>query len=174
MKIHIDDIPEPGLAVELAEDPVKIEGVSEGPLDFSIASTVTGHLDISKNDGNVTVSGDINAKVRLNCSRCLKEFELPLESTFVNYYERRPSREKEKELRPEDIDVNYLKADELDTDELLLGQISLEVPMQPLHSEACKGLCPKCGADLNQGECGCSKDEKTSSKFAKLKDFKVK
>lgn len=170
----MDDIPEAGLSVELSEDPKKIEALATGPLDFSIVSPVTGHLELTKNEGNVAVSGGINASVRVNCSRCLKQFDLPLESNFTLFYERARPNEKEKELKSAEMDVNYLKDNELDTDELILGQISYEAPMQPLCNEACKGLCQNCGADLNLGDCGCPKAGKADSKFAKLKDFKVK
>ena len=47
----------------------------------------------------------------------------------------------------------------LDLDELVTSDILLELPLKHLCSEECKGLCPKCGANLNRGECGCDRQE---------------
>ncbi|MBI5492287.1 MAG: DUF177 domain-containing protein [Deltaproteobacteria bacterium] len=174
MKIKIEDITDNGLSVDVSEEGNKIEAIAGGKLDFSIPSPVDAHLEFTKTDGNVYVAGDLKAKIRLNCSRCLKEFEEPLTTSFTDFFVRGSEKEKEKELRQEDLEVNYLTGPELDTDEIILGQLSLEAPMKPLCSPDCKGLCPKCGADLNLSECKCPKDEKTDSRFARLRDFKVK
>ncbi|HBG47552.1 MAG TPA: hypothetical protein DDW94_11280 [Deltaproteobacteria bacterium] len=174
MKINIDDIPESGFSLDLKEDGAVFDGLAGGKLYFSFSSPVAAHLEISKKGRSIFVSGEIKTGIHLNCSRCLKDFDYPFDADFASYYERGAEPEKEKELKAADMDVNYISGDTLDTSELLLGQISLELPMQPLCSTECKGLCPRCGADLNLGDCGCGRDEKTDSKFAKLKDFKVK
>ena len=70
--------------------------------------------------------------------------------------------------------MNFIEGDELDTADLLLGQIALELPMQPLCTPECRGLCPRCGADLNLGDCGCGGETGPGSKFSKLKDLKIK
>jgi uncharacterized protein len=50
----------------------------------------------------------------------------------------------------------------LDLDELLRQELLVEVPMRALCGAACRGLCPRCGADLNQGPCACPPDEAAS------------
>ncbi|MBI1912804.1 MAG: DUF177 domain-containing protein [Deltaproteobacteria bacterium] len=174
MKIDIYDIPEDGLTLDLTEEGKALEEVAGGKLDFRFASTVAAHLELSKTDGDIFVRGDVKTTLKLSCSRCLKDFDYGFSSTFTDFYSKKREAEKEKELKPEDMEVNYLEGHEIDTNELLLSQISLELPMNPLHDPECKGLCPNCGADLNLGECGCPKGGKTESKFAKLKDFKIK
>ena len=42
---------------------------------------------------------------------------------------------------------------------LIVAALLLEVPLVPLCDDDCKGLCPQCGANLNEGPCGCSRDE---------------
>lgn len=174
MKINIDDIPENGLEVDVTEEGKDIEALAGGKLDFGFAAPVKTHLEINRTDGDLYVAGEIKTAIRLVCSRCLKEFEHPLAMNFRDFFVKPGKEAKEKELKPEDMEVSYLSGPELDTTELVLSQLSLEVPMQPLCREDCKGLCPKCGADLNLGDCGCERGGKTDSKFAKLKDFKVK
>ena len=56
---------------------------------------------------------------------------------------------------------------------LIVAALLLEVPLVPLCDDDCKGLCPQCGANLNEGPCGCSRDEADveASPFAALKNF---
>lgn len=174
MKIKIDDIPEDGLSVDVAAEGAVLSSLAGG-LDFSFLSPVTAHLDITGTDDRVFVQGRLNILLSFDCSRCLKPFEYGMDTGFSVYFVKGTEKDREKELKPEDLDVNYLGGDELDTDELLLGQIALEAPMQPLCRPECRGLCHRCGADLNAGPCGCGAGEdRVDSRFARLKDFKVK
>ncbi|MDH4101483.1 MAG: DUF177 domain-containing protein, partial [Nitrospirota bacterium] len=98
------------------------------------------------------------------------------DSVFNVFYAKGDETERDKEVKPSEIDVNYFDGVSLDTTEIILAQISLDAPMKPLCREDCAGLCPRCGADLNNGPCGCAGhgDEHVDARFAKLKDFKVK
>lgn len=173
MKIKIDEITEEGLSLDLSEDGKTLSALAGG-LDFSFKAPVKAHLDITAVFEKVRVAGGISAPMGLTCSRCLKPFDYDLKSDFILYFLREKVAEREKELTPDEMEINYIEGSELDTDEILLGQIALDVPMQPLCSPDCRGLCQKCGADLNQGACGCKGEEKIDSRFARLKDFKVR
>lgn len=175
MKIKLDEIPESGLSLDVVDEGRALNEIAGGNLDFSFLTPVKAHLEISRQGRSFFISGEIKASIRLNCSRCTREFDYPYDAPFSAYYERTGKNvERDSELKPADLEVNFIEGDELDTAELLLGQIALELPMQPLCTPSCRGLCPKCGADLNFGECGCGGEAKTESKFAKLKDFKIK
>lgn len=175
MKINLDEIPESGLSLDVEDEGRALNELAGGNLDFSFLTPVKAHLEISKHGRSFFISGDIKTEIRLNCSRCTKEFDYPYEAPFSAYYERAgKGGERDSELKPADLDVNFIEGGELDTAELLLGQIALELPMQPLCTPECRGLCPRCGADLNLGDCGCGGETRTDSRFAKLKDFKVK
>lgn len=172
MKINIDDIPEAGLDLDIKEEGSALDEAAGGRLDFSFPSPVEAHLELSRTGPNVQVSGEIKAKIRLNCGRCLNEFEHDISLTFSDYFTAGRVEEKDKELKPEELDISYLEGAEIDTTAMILGQVALDVPIQPLCKEDCKGLCPKCGADLNVTECACDKGGKTDERLAKLKDFK--
>lgn len=174
MKILVDDIPETGLALDLSEDGGNIEALATGKLDFSLISPVSAHLNLTKADRNVYVAGDIKTRIRANCSRCLKEFEHDVRADFSVFYVSGKEEGREIELKAADMDVQYFEGPELDTNEILLAQLSLEMPMQELCREDCLGLCPRCGSDLNLGTCKCSSETKVDPRFAKLRDFKVK
>ena len=116
----------------------------------------------------------MRTSLEFTCSRCLKRFITPVDSDFNVYYVKGKPEAGENELKTGDLEINFLDDGAIDTDDVLMGQLSLDVPMQPLCSEGCKGLCKSCGEDLNQGECSCQAGEKGDLRFARLKDFKVK
>lgn len=172
MKIVVDDIPEGGLSLDLSIEGDKLKGKDAGGFDFDFIGPVEAHLDLTKAKADVSVTGEIKARIKLECSRCLKEFEYPLEINFYDYFVRGNAEHGEKELKPEDLEVDFLEGPELDTTDIVIAQLALEAPTKPLCSTDCKGLCPTCGADLNQGPCGCENIEKVDPRLAVLKGFK--
>jgi uncharacterized protein len=124
------------------------------------------------------VEGIFQTRLGMSCSRCLKDFDLPLESNFALTYTRElpdmmeASDEEEVELRVEEIGLIYFRGDEIDLRDGIQEQVVMAFPVRPLCAETCKGLCPKCGADLNQGDCGC-KHAPITNKFAALKNLKL-
>ena len=86
-----------------------------------------------------------NATVLTACDRCLADLELDmdLDETYYLFPENTP-----------DVDYFY-SGDEIELDDFVRETIVMNMPTKVLCSEDCKGLCPKCGADLNQGKCGC-------------------
>jgi uncharacterized protein len=62
--------------------------------------------------------------------------------------------EGEREIVEDDLSTAYYREGSLDIGELLREQFQLALPMKPLCSEACRGLCPECGANLNRTDCG--------------------
>jgi len=173
MKIKIHEITDVGLSIDVAEEGNVIAGLA-GHLDFTFKTPVKAHFDFTRTGRDIQVIGSMQAGLGVVCSRCLKPFDYPFESDFSIFYTIGAEPGHEKELTAADVDVNYITGDELDTTDMLLAQLALDVPLKPLCAQDCKGLCPRCGADLNAGPCSCPPEEKHESKFAKLKDFKVK
>ncbi len=180
MKIKIDDIPDDGLSVNISEDGKTIEKAAGYPpearveADFSIKSPVKARLSFYRSGELIDIEGDMDATVVMTCSMCVKDFEQRVAEHFTNRVIRGSETSKEKELFESDMEVEYFPGDELDTSEILLERIALDIPIKPVCSEDCKGFCLSCGKDLNQGPCGCEKKERIDSRFAKLKEFKVK
>ncbi len=85
------------------------------------------------------------------CSRCADEvqfdFEVPIEHILVL------------ELQNDETDEYIIVEDmKLDIERLTLEDIYFALPSKFLCDDDCKGLCPKCGANLNEGPCECKKD----------------
>lgn len=94
----------------------------------------------------------------LRCMRCLEPVTASV-STEVETLLRigGESVDGERELQAEELGLLTVESPEFDTRPLLIEQVQLAVPMKPLCKEDCAGLCPTCGAELNQGSCGCGR-----------------
>ncbi|MDX9714453.1 MAG: DUF177 domain-containing protein [Dissulfurispiraceae bacterium] len=153
MKIIVSDIPEDGMNIEI-NDPLKSEAVC-------ITSPVRAQLHIIKTGSDIILTGEVSADLELCCSRCLKNFASSLNSRIeVSYH---PSsgtaRDDHRQLRDDELETGYYIDDELDTDDVLVEQLLLNVPMKPLCSQNCEGICPVCGSDRNENRCSCSTKE---------------
>jgi len=119
------------------------------------------------------VVGSISLKVNLQCSRCLEGYPFDLFSDFELLYlplEEMPS-EFELELEDKDANVAYYSENKIKLLELLQEQVLLALPMKPICSEECKGLCPYCGTNLNVSSCNC-KAVHIDPRLEKLKKIK--
>ena len=66
--------------------------------------------------------------------------------------------EGEREIEEDDLTTAFYENDEIDLGQLMREQFYLALPMKPLCRDDCKGLCPVCGTNLNQGTCDCKRD----------------
>ena len=132
----------------------------EFPLNYEIVKPVKVAVNYSYTGDTLFVQGEFSAKLKVCCSRCLKEFIYEAKGEFEEEFAH--------ELTDE---ISYLLEDDnVLIDKLILDRISVELPQRFLCDEDCKGLCPKCGANLNERSCGCNitDDFKTINPFAKL------
>jgi len=162
MKIIIPEIPKEGLDVEIQET---IESDSV-PLPTPIRS----RLRIEKLGTEIVVKGDLTADVKLQCSRCLKEFHRALSVPISAVYhpvEELKGRDHH-EIAAEELNMDFYSGEELDLLSLLKEQITLNITMKPLCDDLCKGICPGCGADLNIETCKCD-IKNVDTRFAKLR-----
>jgi len=144
--------------------------------DASLSRPVNTAFNLSHQDRKLHVDGVVEAGIRYKCSRCLKEFERPLVANFAVVYLPQPTGMKVDEeiaLKYEEMDIGFYDGIRLDVDQMVLEQIELSMEMRFICQEECKGLCWRCGADLNEGLCSC-KEEKADSRLAVLLEFKKK
>ena len=93
----------------------------------------------------VVVDGGISAPWRAECRRCLKQVSGQVDVEFRELFER----------RPKEGETYALGHEEIDLAPLIREALLLALPLAPLCEAACQGICPICGADLNEGPCGC-------------------
>jgi uncharacterized protein len=96
------------------------------------------------------VTATIKTTWQGSCVRCLEQAEGPIEVDVVELFEEEGQGEE---------DTYHLSGDILDLSELVKDFVVLELPVVPLCSKSCKGLCVNCGQNLNEEACSCSKDE---------------
>jgi len=182
MHIRIQDLKAGELNLEFEETPesfpVLKEMIDSGvckfrtPLKAALRAQLLGDM--------VELEGDISTAVRLDCGRCLQPFEMPIESKFaLTYSQREPAPEQsgpnleELELTAEDMGLIHYQGEEINLENEIQEQVVLAFPLRVLCRPDCRGLCPKCGADLNAAECDCDRSP-PSSTFDALKNLKLK
>jgi len=153
MIVELSQIPAEGLQVVFQES---IRLAERGDTDRA-ACPVHAEVRLTKTGVGVAVRGHFHATLDLACSRCLEPFALALDEDFdVQYL---PVQElggdEEHGLSGADLDVAPLVEDRIDLAALLRENLLLSVPVQPVCREGCRGMCPRCGAPLNGGPCGC-------------------
>ncbi len=118
---------------------------------------VVGRLRVEKSGEQVTVRGTLLATARIECVRCLGPATLGIRAPFEVFAQRGGGRRQELDDALERDDyMLFHDGRRLDLREQARETLLLEVPMTPWCRPDCRGLCPRCGADLNQGPCGCA------------------
>jgi len=179
VNIRIKDIKAEGLSFEFHEDwenfPALVRFGEADQCEFLTPVRIQGRaIHVGR---MIEIEGRIETSAALTCSRCLNRVERPLESRFaVTFFqdagEEPEDEEEEVELAAEDLSLIPFHGEEIDLREPVQEQVIMALPIQVLCREDCKGICPQCGADLNEEECGCS-PAVFNPKFAALKKIKV-
>lgn len=134
MKIDINQIPQEGLTLIEEFSPAALDLETE-IVKFCTPLRVTA--DITKITNAVAVHLEFSCRIRTVCSRCLEEFDSDLKKS---------------------LDLNF-SADksvrEIDLNPEIREEIIIDYPVKPLCKEDCKGLCFKCGNNLNEEKCDC-------------------
>ena len=113
--------------------------------------------------GILRLEGEIRTEMLCICDRCTGEFvctkTTPLSAVIVD----------KNDDNADDPELFFLDGDEIDLDEILSTLFILDMDSKILCREDCKGLCPRCGRNLNLGPCGCGKE--TDPRFAVLEQL---
>ena len=125
---------------------------------------------ITRSPEKVRAKGTVRGSVQVECDRCLREIELPINLEFDLEYvtEGEYDRLQAAELLEEDLTLSVFDGEVIDIDEMVREQVLLAVPSQVLCDENCKGLCEKCGSNRNLVECRCETRE-MDPRWAELK-----
>lgn len=139
-------------------------------LRLLVAPTVSG--ETRQKGRRVHVSGRLTARVQVECDRCLKLVELPVDSEFKLEYVTAEDYQAQQavELTEEDLDLSVFDGDVIEIDELVTEELLLAVPDQMLCNENCKGICAMCGADRNSTDCECE-TKQIDPRWAGLKEL---
>ena len=120
---------------------------------FPIVSKTPVLLSLT-NEGErkLNISGKVTLEIVIPCSRCLEDVTEEFDLDFERNVDMALS---ESERMAALDEHNYIDGYDLDVDKLVYGEILLNWPMKVLCRDDCKGICSRCGADLNLGTCSC-------------------
>ncbi len=177
MEILLKDIPDQGLDIAYEEDPHLLDLVDEG-VRFEDKVAVRGRL--SKAGETVSLVGWLTARLILPCSRCAKDFTFPLylelATQFLPLVQASMVRSGEglEDVTMEEGDLHFYRGQSVLLDDFIREEVILAIPMQSLCDPNCKGLCSRCGQDLNIAACGCPQEEAASPMNRTVKNDKKK
>ncbi len=138
--------------------------------DFRVAEPVHLDLNVKKDGSRVEFRGHLTASLEVACSRCLESFRVPVDATIDLTFlpstdpaaTAPPKRTSPKddeddgdEVKDSDLGVSFYTGDEIDLEQVMREQFYLALPMKPLCTEDCQGLCPVCGVNRNRETCSC-------------------
>lgn len=108
--------------------------------------------------GEIRVRGHLNVTMEADCDRCLETARFPLESNFDLFYRPAPHHGhsgEEAAIDAGEAEIGFYEGGGLELSDILREHILLSLPMQRVCSDVCKGICPVCGQNRNQVDCGC-------------------
>ncbi|MCI8629882.1 MAG: DUF177 domain-containing protein [Firmicutes bacterium] len=117
---------------------------------FSEPVVIKGVLTNTKK--GILFEADGNTEAVYLCSRCLERVKVPIQFNINEMFYPSGSVENEKE-------AETFCDDEMDLTDVIQRSILENLPMKVVCKEECKGLCPKCGKNLNEGDCDCNDTE---------------
>ena len=100
----------------------------------------------------VLVSGGVNVPAMLHCARCLATFSSTVDFQLCELFVTRIPSSSEPELY-------RISGTDIDLEPMLRDAVALALPLAPLCHDGCRGLCARCGRDLNEADCNCTEDD---------------
>jgi uncharacterized protein len=158
--------------LQLEKEPLLFsDSIPAGELDYapdvrqSGPLPVTGRADlIVENRGHREQIADIRLRAaykgdfELQCARCVEPVATPLAGNFDLIF--RPqaadAESGERAITLDETEIGYYEESGLVLEDVVREQVLLSLPTRTLCSEDCKGLCPRCGQNLNLGTCNCA------------------
>ncbi|MGE5342128.1 MAG: YceD family protein [Candidatus Omnitrophota bacterium] len=120
-------------------------------------------IHFAREGAAIKAKGRIQTAVSLQCVNCLDNFKVAVDSTFdVMLFPAKRMETKNTPLTMDEMEYIFFEGDQIDIDRLLAEQINLFLPINPVCSPYCKGICPTCGINLNHETCQCKDKYKTN------------
>ena len=134
------------------------------PLEFGDVQ-VKGEFLCAGSD-HISLKAEVSARADTRCSRCLDPVSFPMTAELDAEFDRQPD--------PEDPDLYSFEASTIELTDAVRDALLLNMPMRVLCKEDCRGLCPRCGANLNRSTCTCQEGAEVTNPFSALKNIVLK
>jgi len=127
--------------------------IQSAPLTAEGTAEILAHTG-----GEVRVQGKVSTTLSTECDRCLAPTAYPVDTSFDLFYKpvtELSGDEDEVALDEGEAEIGFYEMPGLVLEDILREQVLLQIPMQKLCNENCKGICPLCGANRNEVSCHC-------------------
>lgn len=115
----------------------------------------------------ILATGKVGAEAQLTCARCLQTFTSPVSVDVCELFvSEAPAAGAEDDFYP-------IAGEEIDLEPMIRDALVLALPSNPVCRPECRGMCARCGADLNAGTCSCTEDT-TDPRWAALDELKTR
>jgi uncharacterized protein len=177
--VKLDAIPPEGLSSEfvIPADLVEREFRQRDVREVLASGDMEVSATVMRSGADVFVIGKFSAPVKLFCARCLEEFEIAISEEVHLDLTTEPfefeNATGEFELSAAELEVDRLKGDAVNLEDIFLEQLILALPEHPVCSKECGGLCPGCGKKTGGKGCDCARGGPVSP-FAVLAGLKPK
>jgi len=154
--LDLTDIPAEGREYIVDDQTIWTDAWKEFHMELAPKSPLSATFSVTPEDRGFLVRGRLEGAVEVPCDRCTRTVDIPVGQDFELF---------EEEAHPgeEVVEPGLLRRRgrvlELDVAGMLWEEFVLALPVKPLCSEECKGLCPSCGKDLSEGPCACEGSE---------------
>jgi len=150
------DINKIGVKGLLLEDSVDLD-------DYQLIEEESYFLDgvdytvyFTRDKDKVRARGQIRTVLSLRCIRCMENFEMTVNSKFdIILFPVYLVKTEDNALTSDEMEYIFFDGEEIDVEKILMEQVNLFIPFNPMCSPDCKGLCSNCGANLNYEKCQC-------------------
>lgn len=181
MRLELKDIKDGGLIKELtctsSDFPVLVEMEPQDEVRFT--QPIEFHLRLQKSGQLVEVEGSLWTGMELVCGRCLQRYARGLSADFAFTYtplvtdkQDVPEEDSEIELGADELGLVFYRDECLDLFQPLQDQLVMALPIRPICMGDCKGLCSKCGCNLNTHTCDCVR-KPFNNKFTALAELDI-
>jgi len=163
MKIDLTNIQTEGKHFSFTIPPEWWKSDSEEDRIVGLERPLLAKITVYPAGKKIMVEGRFATRLLLRCDRCLEPYGWDLATDFRISLSLFPFEgEGEVELLADDLNLDFIEGNLLDSDQILREQVILNVPMKTLCTSECRGLCPLCGCNLNTTTCSCSLNPKSS------------
>ncbi len=174
MKLRVEDITAEAKEISFLESEKEVNRTLEqGPIkEYRVSGPIRVTLSYYRAGTDLFFQGRLAALTEADCARCAEEFTAANERRFrFILVPKAVGDDGRNTLRTEDLEFSVYGGEEIDLAPLIREQLLLALPTRPLCREECRGLCPLCGANLNNARCDC-RPETFDPRLAVLRSLK--
>ena len=162
--VALNSIPATGKTFVLEDPSIWEDPIRECSMHCRIVTPLRGELTVLPQEDGCLIRGTLSGEVAVPCTRCAEETAIPIDHRFDSFepYGSSEDESEENAFSEEGIDDLVMSEENgvpvLNLAGLLWEEFVLALPVKILCRPDCRGICPECGKNLNDGPCGCEEN----------------